>query len=267
MEFSGKVVVVTGGASGIGAAICERFGREGARIGILDRDKKKLADIEKRFSALGIEVLGLCCDITDEKSCAKSIAAVLKRFGGIDVLCNNAGVTQRSAFRKTSIEVYRRVMDINFFGALYCTKAALESLIERKGTIVVTSSVAGIAPLLGRTAYSASKHALHGLFESLRTEIKDLGVHVMMLCPGFTKTDLQKSALDADGSVTTHPQSLVGKSATPESVADSVYKGVRKRKRILVLTAVGRLSYFIMKIFPAFYERQMARSLRSELDR
>ncbi len=267
MEFKGKVIIVTGGASGIGAAICERFGREGANIGILDRDKKKLGDIEKRFSAQGIEVLAVNCDITDRKSCEKSIGAILKRFGGIDVLVNNAGVTQRSAFRRTSIEVYRRVFDINFFGALHCTKAALESLIERKGTIVVTSSVAGVAPLLGRTAYSASKHALHGLFESLRTEIKELGVHVMMLCPGFTSTDLQKSALDADGSVTTHPQSLVGKSATPESVADAVYKGVLKRKRLLVLTTIGKLSYFIMKLFPAFYERQMARSLRSELDR
>lgn len=267
MQFKGKVVVVTGGASGIGAAICERFGREGASIGILDRDKRKLVDIEKSFKVQGIEVLALYCDITNEKSCGKSIGAIIKRFGGIDVLVNNAGVTQRSAFRRTSIEVYRRVMDINFFGALHCTKAALESLIERRGTIVVTSSVAGVAPLLGRTAYSASKHALHGLFESLRTEIKELGVHVMMLCPGFTSTDLQKSALDADGSVTTHPQSLVGKSATPESVANSVYEGVLKKKRILVLTAVGKLSYFIMKLFPAFYERQMARSLRSELDR
>ncbi len=146
-----KVIVVTGGASGIGAAICEKFGREGSKVAILDFDPKALAREEERLRALGAEVLGVKCDVTSEKQCAAAMKSILKRFGGIDILVNNAGITQRSTFRNTTMEVYRRVMEVNFFGSLHCTKSAIESLVERRGVIVVTTSLAGFAPLYGRT--------------------------------------------------------------------------------------------------------------------
>jgi short-subunit dehydrogenase len=156
-------------------------------------------------------------------------------------------------------------MAINFFGALYCTREAINSLIARKGTIVVTSSHAGYVPLLGRTGYSASKHALHGLFESLRTEVKEQGVHIMMLCPGFTKTNLQDRALDGNGEVTRHPQSKVGKEDTPEHVAEKVFQGVIKRKRMVVLTPVGKMIYWLFRLAPGLYETVMANQLKQEL--
>jgi len=127
------------------------------------------------------------------------------------------------------------VMDVNFFGSLYCTKAAIQSLIERKGTIIVIESIAGITPLLGRTGYCASKHALHGLFSSLRSEIRDTGAHIMLVCPGFVETNLQARALDGNGRVTTHPQSVVGTPTTAERVAESVFQGIAKEQLLINL--------------------------------
>lgn len=263
-----KVIAVTGGASGIGAAICEKFGSEGSKVAVLDFDAKGLAREEERLRSMGVDVLGVKCDVTSEKQCAAAIKSVIKRFGGIDILVNNAGITQRSTFRHTAMEVYRRVMEVNFFGTLHCTKPALESLIKRKGIIIVTTSLAGFAPLYGRTGYSASKHALHGFFHSLRSEMEHLGVHVMMLCPGFTATNLQSRALDGGGRLNTGDRATVGKEATPESVADEVYRGALKRKRELVLTPVGKfMYYFVLRFMPAWYERQMTKKIKPEFDR
>ncbi len=133
--------------------------------------------------------------------------------------------------------------------------------------IIVISSVAGFAPLLGRTGYSASKHALHGLFDSLRAELSGTGVGVLLVCPGFTATNIDKSALDADGRPTTHPQSKVGQVAKPANVAEAVLRAAEQNRRLLVLSRVGRLSRLISKLYPALYERLMIRSVRSELER
>ncbi len=265
--FRGKVVVVTGAASGIGLAICKRFAQAGSVLGFLDMDAGRLQAVEKTFLEEGTPCVSVPCDVSRQDACAKAIDQVLKRFGSIDVLVNNAGITQRSAFVDTDIAVFEKVMAVNFFGSLYCTKAAIHSLIERKGLIIVNESIAGIAPLLGRTGYSASKHALHGLFTSLRTEIRGTGTHVMVVCPGFVETNLQTRALGADGSVTNHPQSRVGGQQTPEMVADIIYRGALKRKNQLVLTPVGKLTWWMSRLVPPLYERIMANQLKSELDR
>ena len=264
--FRDSVIAVTGGASGIGAAVCRRFGRDGALVAILDLDREDIDRRVRELSREGITALGLTCDVSVPGDCESAIAHVIQVYGGIDILVNNAGITQRSPFITTDISVYKRVMDINFFGPLYCTKAAIQSLIERRGMIIVTSSHAGYSPLIGRTGYSASKHALHGLFESLRTEVKHLGVHVMMVCPGFTRTSLQTRALGSDGTVTKHPQSTFGKQDTPEHVAEAIYRGAKKRKNIIVLTPVGRLTYMLHRLAPALYEKLMAKKLRSEIE-
>lgn len=263
--FRDKVVAVTGGASGIGAALCRAFGGAGARVAVIDMDGAAADEKARELAAGGIEAMGLKCDVTDREQCDASIGAVIDRFGGIDILVNNAGITQRGAFAETDVSVFRRVMEVNFFGSLYCAKAALASLVERRGMIIVTSSHAGYGPLLGRTGYSASKHALHGLFESLRSEVRPLGLHVMMVCPGFTKTSLQTRALGPDGSVTKHRQSTVGGMDDPDHVARAVLQGARRRKNIIILTPVGKLTYFLCRVAPALYERQMAKKLRSEI--
>ncbi|CAB1080869.1 hypothetical protein D1AOALGA4SA_8538 [Olavius algarvensis Delta 1 endosymbiont] len=267
LSYNNKVVVVTGAASGIGAAICRRFAAEGAKIGLMDMDAQGVAVVADRLNDAGADALGLKCDVADETQCTEAVDTIIKLFGGVDLLVNNAGITQRSAFVDTQISVYRKVMDVNFYGSLNCTRAAIGSLIDRQGSIIVIESLAGLTPLLGRTGYCASKHALHGFFTSLRSELRETGVHVMLVCPGFVNTNLQTRALGGDGRVTTHPQSVVGKPASATKVADAIYKGALKRRHLLVLTPVGKLAYWISRLAPVLYERLMARQVKEELDR
>jgi NAD(P)-dependent dehydrogenase (short-subunit alcohol dehydrogenase family) len=265
MNFKNKTVVVTGAASGIGLALCRRFGRAGARIGMLDMDEQGLQAAAEGFAREGTECLTLPCDVSRRSDCSKAMEKIIDHYGGIDVLINNAGITQRGPFVDTEVGVFERVMAVNFFGSLYCTKAAIVSLVEKSGLIIVNESVAGVAPLLGRTGYSASKHALHGLFTSLRTELRGTGTDVMIVCPGFIRTNLQTRALGCDGTVSRHPQSRVGKQSSPDAAAQAIFTGALKRKRMLVLTPVGKVSYWISRLAPPLYESLMARKLRSEL--
>ena len=261
------VVAVTGAASGIGWAICREYARRGADIALIDKDEAGASARAGELASLGVRCLAVGCDVSREEACTAAVEAVLKRFGGIDVLVNNAGITQRGAFARTRSSVFRQVMDINFFGSLYCTRAALDSLIRRRGTIVVIESLAGVTPLLGRSGYCASKHALHGLFTTLRAELKPAGVHVMIVCPGFVETNLQTRALGEDGRVTDHPQSTVGRPCTPEQVAQAVARGAARRKNLVILPLLGALGYWIYRLAPPIYERLMARQFQSELKR
>jgi NAD(P)-dependent dehydrogenase (short-subunit alcohol dehydrogenase family) len=265
-SFQDRVVAVTGAGSGIGRALCLRFGRAGARIALLDRDADAADAVARELQASGGEALAQPCDVTDPQQCSTALEALEKRFGGVDVLIANAGISHRSPCLDTELSVYRQVMDVNFFGALHCVKAALPSLLERRGLIVVTSSIAGFAPLLGRSGYCASKHALHGLFETLRCELAQRGVRVMLVCPGFTATNIERSALDGQGRLARHAQSRVGAVATPEAVAEAVYRGARSGRRLLLLSAAGRASYALSRLAPGLYERAMTRLFRVELE-
>jgi short-subunit dehydrogenase len=266
-DLKNKVAVVTGAASGIGAAISKAFAAKGAKLGLIDIDETAVRAAADDMVSDGIDAIGIGCDVAREVECERAIYAITEHYGGIDILVNNAGITQRSAFVDTKVSVYRQVMDVNFFGSLHCTKLAIASLIERKGAIIIIESLAGVAPLLGRSGYCASKHALHGLFTSLRAELIGSGVHIMIVCPGFVKTQLQTRALGGDGRVTRHPQSMVGGQDSPDQIADAVYRGLLKKKDLMVLSPVGKLSYWLSRIAPSFYERLMARQLQSELIR
>jgi len=266
-DFKNKTVVITGAAGGLGLAFARRFGKAGARIAMLDIKQAEVAEAAEKLRSEGTDTLALGCDVSDPLSILNALEQVMNHFGGVDVLINNAGISSRAAFDQTHLAVFHKVMNINFFGALYGTRAALGSLRRRKGLIIVISSLAGFSPLLGRTAYSASKHALHGLFDSLRSELRGSGVGVLIVCPGFTATGLGTSALDGDGSITLHPQSTVGKLATPGQVADQVFEAASRNKRLLVLTPIGKLGRIINKLSPRLYERIMVWSTRSELER
>ncbi len=266
-NFEGRVVVVTGGGSGLGAAFARRFARAGARLALLDLDLSGARALADELARNGVDALALECDVRDEAACGRAIAAVMDRFGSIDVLVNNAGLTHRSAFADTDTAVIRRVMEVNFFGAVHCTKAALPGLLARKGLVIAISSIAGLAPLHGRTGYAASKHAIQGFFSSLRGELSERGVGVLIVCPGFTATGIAVHALDADGQPTRHPQSTVGRIATPESVADAVFAAAERDQSMLVLSTVGRVTWWLQRLAPALYERIMVRSLKRELER
>lgn len=264
-NFKDKTIVITGAAGGFGQAFARRFGKQGARIGLLDLNRESLNNCVEQLGTEGIESIGHTCDVTNHEQCLEAVNAIKERFGRIDALINNAGVTHRSAFVNTDPEVYRRVMDVNLFGSIYCAKACANDLIENRGMIIVISSLAGFLPLYGRTGYSTSKHALHGFFDSLRTELKSKGVSVLIACPGFADTNFSRTALDGDGTITSHPRSTVGKLSTTDQVADEVFKAATKDKRLLVLSSAGKASRLIIKLWPALYDYLMIRSLKSEL--
>jgi NAD(P)-dependent dehydrogenase (short-subunit alcohol dehydrogenase family) len=260
-----KVAVITGGASGIGLATCQELAKNGVRIVMLDMDEKALKLEQQEFLDKGHKCLAIACDVTKENDCQSAMNQALEEFGQIDILFNNAGITQRGLFEKTDINVFKKVMDVNFFGSLYCTKAALPALIASKGMIIVNESIAGVAPLLGRTGYSASKHALHGLFTSLRCELKSKDVHVMIVCPGFIRTNLQTRALGSDGKIATHEQTKIGKEDTPENAAKQIVKAMTQKKPMLVLTFIGKIGYLVSRLFPGLYETLMTKQFKKEL--
>jgi len=264
--FLNKVVLVTGGASGIGLATCQEFARAGAKIVMLDMDEQMLDMQKHAFASSGHKLLTLVCDVTDAVACDRSVDLVIRKYGAIDLLFNNAGITQRGLFEHTKVSVIERVMAVNFYGSLYMTKAALPSLIAQKGMIIVNESVAGVAPLLGRCGYSASKHALHGLFTSLRCEMRHKGVHVMIVCPGFIKTNLQTRALGSDGNIALREQTRVGKQQTPEFVARHIHLGAQKETPMLVFTLMGKIAYLVSRLAPSLYERLMTRQFKAELE-
>ncbi|HDZ56185.1 MAG TPA: SDR family oxidoreductase [Pseudomonas xinjiangensis] len=256
--FHQKVVVITGGCAGIGRALALRFAQAGARIAILDvQDEPLVAFRQQLMDKLNADVLAVHCDVADEHACEEAICQVIEHFGGVDVLINNAGITHRSVFADTDLAVFQRIMAVNYFGALHCTRHALPSLIERKGQIIVLSSLSGFAPLLYRSAYNASKHALHGLFETLRMEVREQGVNVMLVTPGFTATDIRKNALVANGSINHQTASPSLKVSSPTDVADDIYRGAVRRKRMLVLSNVNWRARWLARLFPRTFERWM----------
>ncbi|MCA9670005.1 MAG: SDR family oxidoreductase [Myxococcales bacterium] len=263
--MAGKSVVITGAASGIGRALAETFAAAGARVALLDVDLTGADQLAMQLEARGQRAMALRCDVRDADDCVNAIETVKRRWGGVDVLINNAGVAHRSPFARTDLQVIERVMDINFHGAVRCTAAALDSIVARRGVIVAISSVAGFAPLLGRSGYAASKHALHGFFDSLRAELHQSGASVLLVCPSFTRTAIDKHALDGAGTHTVaHKESAVGKLLEPDDVARAVLRAVVERRRQLVLSPVGVASYWLSRLLPSVYERVMRATQRAE---
>ncbi len=264
-DFHGKVVVVTGAAGGLGRALCLRFGAAGARIVALDRDASALSGLLADLQAKGIAATVDRCDVSAASDCRASIAAAIGAFGGVDVLINNAGITHRSPFARTRPDVIERVLAVNFLGAMHCTHAALDSLLARRGMVVAISSVAGFAPLIARTGYAASKHALHGFFGSLRTEVEPLGMKVLLVCPSFIETGIERNALAGDGNPVRHAQSIVGTRSTPEAVAGKIFAAAASERRLLLPDRVSRLSWWVSRLAPRWFDRLMARSLGKEM--
>ena len=264
-SFNGATVLVTGAGGGLGRAIAEQFAATGAHVVALDKDAAAVASLQATLEARGRACLSLPCDVTDPDACARAVAAAIERFGALDVLVNNAGMSHRSGLAETDLAVIRRVMDVNFFGAVHCTKAALPGLLERRGLVIAISSVAGYTPLIARSGYAASKHALHGFFESLRTEVAPQGVQVMMVCPSFIATGIDRNALGPDGGAATHAQVVVGQRLRPDEVADRVFRGAERSSRLLLIGRTARIAWWVSRLAPSLYERIMARRLQGEM--
>lgn len=259
-----KVVIITGASSGIGEACAITFAKQGANIVIAARNQEKLKLVGEEIKNIGVEVLEVKCDVSVLKDCEYLISQTITKFGKIDVLINNAGISMRAIFNDTSIDVLKKVMEVNFWGTVYCTKYALPYLLKTKGSVVGVSSIAGYIGLPARTGYSASKYAMQGFLDALRTENLKTGLHVMVACPGFTASNIRNTALSSDGSPQGESPRDESKMMTAEEVAHHVYSGVIKRKRTLVLTTEGKLAVFLSKLFPKFIEKQVYHKMAKE---
>jgi short-subunit dehydrogenase len=194
-------------------------------------------------------------DVSKEIDCKGFIDAVIKEFGTIDILINNAGVSMRALVQDVDLDTIRRVMDINFWGTVYCTKFALEHIIKNKGTIVGVSSIAGYRGLPGRSGYSASKYAVNGWLEALRTELLESGTNVMWVCPGFTSSNIRNAALNSKGESQGESPMDEGAMMSSEECAIHIADAIEKRKRTLVLTFTGKRAVFMNKFFPSLADK------------
>jgi short-subunit dehydrogenase len=252
-SFENKVVAITGGTTGIGRALIDEFIRKGAKVATCGRSQDKLYDLQKEYS--GITIYAVVADVSKESDCKSFIDSTVKAFGGIDILINNAGISMRAMVEDTEIDTLKRVMDINFWGTVYCTKYALPSIISRKGTIVGVSSIAGYRGLPGRSGYSASKHAVNGWLEALRTEMLDKGVNVMWVCPGFTSSNIRNVALNSEGQPQGESPMDEGKMMSAEECAQRILKAIDKKKRSVVMTFQGKETVFMNRFFPKWADR------------
>lgn len=251
--FLNKVVVITGGSEGIGKALVNDLLNKGAKVATCSRSYDKLYLLQKKHP--GKPLMIHAADVSSEVDCKNFIDTVIKTFGTIDILINNAGISMRALFKETDIETIKKLMDTNFWGSVYCTKFALSHIIKNKGMIVGVSSIAGYRGLPGRTGYSASKFAMQGWLECLRTELMDDNVHVMWVCPGFTSSNIRNVALNKEGKPQGESPMNEGKMMTPEACAAHILNAMTKKKRTLVLTSTGKQTIFLNRFFPSLADK------------
>ena len=259
-----KIAIITGASSGIGKACAIQFANNGYHVVLAARDEQKLNIIKSEIEKSGGEALIVVTDVSDKNSCQNLVEKTVEAFGCIDVLINNAGISMRALFADADLEVLHKVMNINFWGTVYCTKFVLPYLIKNKGSLVGVSSIAGKKGLPGRTAYSASKFAMEGFLECVRTENLKTGLHVLVACPGFTASAIRERALDNKGNPQGESPRAESEMMQPEEVAKEIYNAVIKRKRDLILTPQGKLTVFLNKFFPAWLDKLVYKHMARE---
>ena len=248
-------MVITGASSGIGEAMAKEYAAMGACVVLGARREEELQRVADEISSKGGSVAYTVCDVTREEDCKRLIDKAVESFGRIDVMICNAGLSMRALFDDCDLGVLHRLMDVNFWGTVYCTKYALPYLQKSRGSLVGISSVAGIHGLPGRTGYSASKYAMTGFLDTIRVENLKRGVHVMTACPGFTASNVRFSALTADGSQQGETPRNEAGMMTPEQVAHIVARGLKRRKRLCLMEWEGRLTHFVKKLCPSLVDR------------
>lgn len=261
-----KTVVITGASSGIGEATAYEFAAKGANLVLAARSVEKLNEVKLRCEQLGVKVLVVKCDVSEEKQCEKLVKEALGAFSGIDVLINNAGISMRALFNDCDLSVIKQVMDINFWGSVYCTKYALPYLLKAKGSVVAVSSLAGIAGLPGRTGYSASKFALAGFMQSLRIENLKNDLHVGIVYPGYTASNIRNTALNKAGEAQQESPFDESKLMPAETVAKEIAVMVEKRKASRILTGQGALLKWLNLLVPSVVDGLIYKTVAKEKD-
>lgn len=262
-----KVVIITGASSGIGKALAFEFSRHGSLVVLAARNFEELQSIENSIRSQGGKAVAVQCDVSKEEDCRVLVDKAMESFGRIDVMVNNAGISMRALFQDVELDVLRRLMDVNFWGTVYCTKYALPHLLHTHGSVVGVISIAGHIGMPARSGYSASKFAMHGFLKTLRVENLKTGLHVLIVSPGFTASNIRKTALTASGKMQGETPRDESKMMSAETVARKIYNAVKHRRRSLILTLVeGKLTVFFSKWLPGLVERASFRRLAREHD-
>jgi short-subunit dehydrogenase len=267
MKLNDKVVIITGASSGIGKALAIEFASRGANLVVAARQYVALCELtESLIKQYNIQAVAVQCDVSNEEDCSYLIKQTILTFNRIDVLVNNAGISMRALFNDVDLSVLKTIMDVNFWGTVYCTKYALPHIQKTQGSIVGVSSVAGYKGLPGRTGYSASKFAMNGFLDALRIENLKTGVHVLTACPGFTASNIRNTALAKDGTQQGESTMEENKMMTAEEVAKIITDGVENRTRALIMTGQGKLTVTLSKFFPAWLDKLVYKTFAKEKD-
>jgi len=261
-----KVVIITGASSGIGKALAYEFALSGSKVVVSARNYDKLVEIADDIRQKDGEVFAVKTDVSVELDCKNLVEKTIEKYGAIDILINNAGVSMRALFEDTDLLVIKKLMDVNFWGVVYCTKYALPHILAQKGSVVGVSSIAGIKALPARTGYSASKYAMRGFLESLRVENLKKGINVLIAYPGFTASNIRNTSLSADGTPQGESPRNEEKMMRAEEVAVHIHNAVLKRKNEIVLTSQGKTLYVINKFLPKVLDTMIYKNLAKEPD-
>ena len=255
-----KIIIITGASSGIGKALAYECARMGAKLVLASRSGAASPELLHVTQ----DILDVRTDVTNEKDCEALIQKTIEKFGRIDVLINNAGISMRALFSEVNLDVIRQLMDTNFWGTVYCTKFALPHLLKSRGSLVGISSIAGYKGLPGRTGYSASKFAMQGFLEVIRIENMKKGLHVLIACPGFTASNIRNVALSKDGTAQGETPLDESKLMTAEQVALHIIHAIEKRKERLILTTQGKVTVLLNKFFPKFMDKMVYNHMAKE---
>ena len=259
-----KVAIITGGSSGIGKSLVLKYAKEGYAVVFTGRSSERMKEVVQSLE--GRPHLALELDAASESDNQKMVDETIDNFGRIDVLICNAGISMRALFEDVELSVFKKLMDINFYGAIYATKFALPHLLKSKGSIIAISSINGWRSTPARSAYSSSKFAMQGFFEALRTEVMTRGVNVLVVCPGFTSSNIRNVALNADGQAQGESPRDEKKMMSSEEVAERTYKAGLQKKRDLILTFQGKLAVLLNKIIPSRLDKMIYSMMKKEPD-
>ncbi len=262
--FKDKVVIVTGASSGIGLASAKVFGSYGARVVMASRSLDRMLEFAPQVSSDPDKVLCVKTDVSVEADCRNLVEETVAKFGGIDILVNNAGVSMRAMFKDLDLKVIHTLMDVNFWGTVYCTKYALPWLLRSKGSVVGIVSIAGYTALPARTGYSSSKYAIRGFLDTLRIEHLKDGLNVLVFAPGYTSSMVRRNALTADGSAQGETPLDESRLMSAEDVAVKLAKALYHRRSQVSLSFLGKLTIFAHRRFPRFTDRMTYRYIARE---
>lgn len=262
-----KIVIITGASSGIGKALAYEFGARGAVVVLAARNLAGLDEIVADLTSLNVKALAVKTDVTSENDCQNLVQKTVEHFGRIDILINNAGISMRALFVDLQLDVMRRLMDTNYWGTVYCTKFAMPYLLKSKGSLVGVISVGGYIGMPGRSAYAASKFAVRGFLDTVRVENLRTGLHVLVVAPGFTTSNIRRAALLADGSIQGATPRDENHMMSAEEVATHICKAVVRRKRQLILTFMeGKFTVFLGKFIPRCLDKLIYNTFAREPD-